>query len=437
MIYNLGNIVNNMKKIKYISVIGLGHIGLPLLVAISKSGKYEVTGFDTDQDKVTQLHNGKTSIQDQTVQDYLTDNQPEVTSNPEKLSKSDVFIICVPTPVFDDFNPDYRAIKSATKLVAKYLKKEDHLVLESTVNPGTCDEIIIPLLEKESGLKAGKDFNVAHCPERINPGDPIWNIYNIPRNIGSFDKKYNQQIANFYRSILPNVEINEVDNLKIAEATKIVENTFRDINIAYVNELAQSFDAMKVDLHKTLQAATNKPFGFMAHWPGCGVGGHCIAVDPYYLIRQAGKSGFNHRFLKLAREINNSMPQYTVNKLVSVLSDLNLPLNKTRIALLGLSYKADVADLRESPALEIERILNNLGADLEIYDPYMGRAKQDLQMVIADAKAVVVATAHKEIVHTFPKLLRNSSVKVIIDGRNCLNKNEIEALGIIYRGIGR
>ena len=426
-----------MRKIKKVSVIGLGYVGLPLLVAIAKSKKYEAVGYDLDQKKIKLIKSGKSPIQDEAAEEFLQKNKLTVSDKENILSDSDVFIVCVPTPVHDDHNPDYGPVISATKIAGKYLSAGAHFVLESTVNPGTSDEIVIPILEELTSLKAGKDFNVTHCPERINPGDPKWSVYNIPRNIGSISKELNSEVANFYRSFLPKATINEVESLQIAEATKIVENTFRDINIAYVNELAQSFDKMGIDLYQTLQAASNKPFGFMPHWPGCGVGGHCIAVDPYYLIRQAGKKGFNHKFLKLAREINNSMPHYCVSKLVKALNEVKLPVKDTKVALLGLSYKADVGDIRESPSLEIESELLKLGADLTVYDKYFERSQKDLKKIIEQAEAVVIATAHKEIVEQLPELLKKSKVRVVIDGRNCLQLSEQLKKRIVYKGIGR
>ncbi len=425
-----------LKKIEKVAVIGLGYVGLPLFIAINKANKYEVTGYEINQNKIDEIRSGKPSIQDKDVEQYLKHNQVIVTSNKHDLKNQDVYIICVPTPVYDDLNPDYSFVTAAAELVAEYLQAGNHVVLESTVNPGTSDEIIIPILEKKTNLKAGKDFNVAHCPERINPGDPKWNIYNIPRNIGSANPDFNHHIADFYRSVIK-AEVNEVSSLKIAEATKIVENTFRDINIAFVNELAQSFDAMGVDLYQTLQGAANKPFGFMVHWPGCGVGGHCIAVDPYYLIKQAGINGFNHRFLKLAREINNDMPQYCINRLTTALNEVGMPVKDTKIALLGLSYKPEVGDLRQSPALDIQQKLIKLQANLITYDPYLESDEKDLLSAVKNATAIVIATAHQEFIEKLPELLKESAVKVIIDGRNCLDKDYIESMGIIYRGIGR
>jgi len=423
--------------IKKVAVIGLGYIGLPTLVAIAKTKKYEVVGFDIDQKKINLIKSGKSPIEDSDVSSYVKNNRLKISSRDNILKDADVFIVCVPTPIFNDYNPDYGPVVSATKTVAEYLKKGSHFVLESTVNPGTCEEIVLPILESRSGLKAGRDFNIVHCPERINPGDPKWTIYNINRNVGSIRKTKNKEIATFYRSFVTGAQINEVSCLKVAEATKIVENTFRDVNIAFVNELAQSFDSLGIDLYEALKAASNKPFAFMAHWPGCGVGGHCIAVDPYYLIKRAGQNGFNHRFLKLAREINDGMPNYCISKLIAALNEINLPVKGTKIGLLGLSYKPNVGDLRESPSLEIEKRLMDLGAKLIVYDPYVKKGARTLKEAISGVQAIVIATAHKQIIENLPSLLKKSKVKVIVDGRNCLNKEMVEKMSIIYRGIGR
>lgn len=423
--------------IKKVAVIGLGYVGLPTYVALLKSGKYEVVGYTRSQKKVDDMNRGISPIEDEGVVEFLKKHKVHTTNRQKDLKNCDVFIVCVPTPVKDDYVPDYEPVISATQLVSPFMKKGGHYVLESTVNPGTCEEIIAPILEKETGLKAGRDFNIAHCPERINPGDLKWNIYNINRNIGSISKKLNKEIAAFYRTFITEGMINEVNSLKVAEATKIIENTFRDINIAYVNELAQSFDIMGIDLNETIKASSNKQFAFMPHWPGCGVGGHCIAVDPYYLIRRASLDGFNHQFLKYAREINNSMPAYTIQRLLLSLNDVALPLKGTRVALLGLSYKPNIGDLRESPSLIIEKELKKLGALVSVYDPYVLRAEKNLHTAIKNAQAIVVATAHREIKEQLLKLLPKTKVRVIVDGRNCLDKDKIIKLGIVYRGIGR
>jgi len=423
---------------KQVSIIGLGYVGLPLALAIQRSNKYKVIGYDISDKQVEKILNKQCPITDKKAEKDLKELDLYATTNEKEIKGSDYYIICVPTPIYDDYTPDYRPVKSAAKTIGKYLEKGQTVILESTVNPGTCEEILLPILEKESGLKGGRDFNLAMCPERINPGDERWSVYNIPRNIGSLIPSKTHEVAQFYRSFLEG-EINEVSSIKIAEATKIVENTFRDVNIAYVNELAKSFDAMGIDLIETLKAASNKPFSFMVHWPSRGVGGHCIAVDPYYLIKRAAQSGFNHKFLKMAREVNNSMPKYTVLRLQEALNEVKLPVNGTKISLLGLSYKEDIADLRESPCLEIMDILKKMGANLTVYDPYVkGMSNvETLNDALDKCSAVIVSTAHKAFGDLTQEICKRDNILVVIDGMNKLDKEKIIKSGKIYRGIGR
>lgn len=421
-----------------IAVIGLGYVGLPTLTAIHISGKYHTIGYDVDATKISQLKKGQNPIDDPQVTQYLNQKPNSIfTNEPEQLKNADIYIIAVPTPVKDDYIPDYSYIESAAQTIAPFLQKGNHVVLESTVNPGTCEEILLPILEQHSKLIAGKDFNLAHCPERINPGDNHWTIYNIDRNIGSINPEMNAKIADIYRSFIPQATIHERTNLKVTESSKVVENTFRDVNIAFVNELAQSFDAMNIDLFETIQAASNKPFGYSPYWPSRGVGGHCIAVDPYYLIKHAAQSGFDHRFLKLARDINNYMPTYTVNKCIQALNQIKKSVNGTTIAVLGLAYKANVSDDRESPAYEIIEQLKHLGAKVTAHDPYVQTKPRTIQYLVDHHQVLIIATNHTQYLEQLPDLLKNSKVKIIIDGMNCLDKAQIESLDIIYQGIGR
>ena len=420
---------------KKVTVLGLGYVGLPLLCAVGKSGKYKAFGYDINEKILKAIEKKECPITDELCEKELKETDFETSSDEKILSDTDIFVICVPTPVLDDYTPDYTHVINATRLVAKYLKKGSIVIIESTINPGTCEEVLLPEL-LSSGLKDG-DFVLAHCPERINPGDSRWNLYNIARNVGAYPSEKVGEVSEFYSSIL-DAQINPVSSLKVAEATKIVENTFRDINIAFVNELAKSFDAMDIDLAETLCGAANKPFAFMPHWPGRGVGGHCIAVDPYYLISRAAKSGFNHKFLKLAREINNSMPKYTVGRLQEALNDVEMPVKGTKVLVLGLSYKENVDDLRESPCLEIVNILKGRGADLNVYDPYVPDMSNvsSLEEGLQDASAIVLCTAHKEFLDLNDLLKNFKNIKVVIDGMNKLDKQKIVKLGIIYRGIG-
>jgi nucleotide sugar dehydrogenase len=412
-----------------ITIIGLGYVGLPLALAIAR--KYdEVIGIDLDSKKVSMINNRKLPIEDKQAEIDIKETKLKAYDDPKYIQDSDIIIMCVPTPVKDNKDPDLTPIIKATKSILPYIKKDQIIILESTVNPGVCDDVVLPILE-ESGLKAGIDFDLSHCPERINPGDEKWNVYNIARNVGSTSKEGCKKTADFYRSFI-SAEINEMSCLKAAEATKIIENTFRDINLAYVNELAKSFDMMGLDIIEIINGAKNKPFAFMPHYPGCGVGGHCIPVDPYYLIEKAKSIGFDHKFLKIAREVNNSMPEYTVNKLILELNNLSLSVKGTKIGLLGLSYKANVGDLRESPALEIKKRLLELGADLIIFDPYIEN-KVELNNLLNNCVGLILATNHDE----FLKINDWGNIKVIIDGRNCLNKDKIISNNIIYKGIGR
>lgn len=418
-----------------VCIIGLGYVGLPLACAIAKNKNYAVVGYDPAIDKIKKIKSRIAPIDDITAKKDLKEVKIHVSEKENILKGSKVYIICVPTPINNDYEPDYTYVINAARSISKYLKKGDSIVIESTVNPGACEEVIKPVLE-ESKLKAGRDFILAHCPERINPGDPKWNVYNIPRNVGATKRKDAEIVADFYRSFLLG-EINVLNTLKEAEATKIIENTFRDINIAYVNELAMSFDRLGIDLINVIKGASNKPFAFMAHYPGCGVGGHCIAVDPYYLIKRASKADFDHQFLKNARKVNNSMPNYTVEKLIKSLNHIGKSVKDTKIAILGLSYKANVGDLRESPAFEIIKILKkDFEADLMVYDPYFPEQStyKNLKQVLKKSQAVLIATSHEEFIET--DYLKYNNIKVIVDGRNCLDKEKYYKK-IVYTGIGR
>ncbi len=421
-----------MKSLPKVTVIGLGYVGFPLACAIARSKKYEVFGLDKDSERVDKVNKRQSPVEDRQAEKDIKKVRIMATLEDNVLKKSKFIIICVPTPIDENRKPDLTPVIEATESIRKNLQKGQIIILESTVNPGVCEEVVLPILEK-SGLKAGVDFELVHCPERIDPGNPKWNVYNINRNIGGTSEKGTKEAANFYRSFLKS-KINEVSSLKVAEATKIVENVFRDVNIAYVNELAKSFDKIGIDIYEVIKGASNKPFSFMPHYPGCGVGGHCIAVDPYYLIDYAEKNGFEHKLLKIARNINNSMPKYTVDKLVSGLNELGININGANIGLLGLSYKANIGDMRESPALEIKKELIELGANVISCDPYCnGYADARIENILETCKAVIVATNHKE----FLNIKDWKNIRLVVDGRNCLDMKDIESKGIIYMGIGR
>lgn len=420
-----------------ITIIGLGYVGLPLAVLCAERG-YKTYGIALEGKKIAMINRGISPIQDDPELVRMVARKGiRATKDSKVIRRSDVVIVCVPTPVDKLYNPDLGPIRSAAKRIATHMKKGQLVVVESTINPGVCEEVVLPILEK-GGKRVGKDFFLAHCPERINPGDPKWNVRNIPRVVGGVTPKCTKKAAAFYRTILDG-HIREMKSIKEAEATKIVENSFRDINIAFVNELAKSFDKLGIDVYDVIQGASTKPFAFMAHYPSSGVGGHCIPVDPYYLIERAKQTGFDHRFLRLAREINNSMPAYVVNNLIRILNQLGLSLKQTTVGILGLSYKPDVADLRESPSLKILEYLEQFETHVEVYDPFFVERStvSSLSQLLKKSTVVILATAHKEFHGLDATQLARHRVKVFIDGQNALDKRKVVQAGIRYKGIGR
>ena len=420
-----------------VAVIGLGYVGLPLAVRASERG-YHVVGYDTNEEKIALLKKQRSPIEDAFLEENIARFPFDASSDAKKLKKADIFLICVPTPVDESFYPDLAPVISASELIARHAKKGALVVLESTVNPGVSEEVVRPIFEA-AGYTVGKDIFLAHCPERINPGDTRWNVTNIPRVVGSFDKTGLDRAHAFYTSIVDG-EIRKMKSIREAEAVKIVENSFRDINIAFVNELARSFDVLNIDVKDVIEGAATKPFAFMAHFPSCGVGGHCIPVDPYYLIERAKQSGFDHKFLKIASEINNSMPDYTVELLQDALNQVKLPVNGTRVGVLGLSYKADIDDVRESPAFKVIKHLEKHHAIVSTFDPHVKKRSSvaSLEALLKKSEALVLVTNHREFKEMItPALLKKHGIKVIIDGKNCLDKASFVKSGIIYKGIGR
>jgi UDP-N-acetyl-D-glucosamine dehydrogenase len=422
---------------KKLAVVGMGYVGLPLALLAERKG-YEVVGIDIDTSKITSLNDRKAPFHELNLPEYLQ-NAKNITFSDQfnVLESIDIVAICVPTPVHADHTPNLQPVIGATEAVAKRLQKGQLVILESTVNPGVSETVVLPILEK-NGLKGGVDFYLSHCPERINPGDPKWNVENINRVVGSLDSVGLDKTAEFYESILTG-PVMKMGSIKEAEAVKVVENSFRDINIAFVNELARSFTKLGIDVVRVIDGAATKPFAFMAHYPGCGVGGHCIPVDPYYLIEYAQSYGFEHDFLRLARRINNDMPAFTVSVLQEALNEVELPLKGTEVAVLGVSYKADIDDCRESPAFDIIELLKEKGAFVRVFDPFVPKHStvQNLDEALGGAQAVVVATSHGE----FKKLqgtdFSEKGVKVVVDGRNCINMTSFKNSDVVHRGIGR
>lgn len=408
------------KKAKTV-IVGLGYVGAPLLGILHRHG-IPVVGFDVDADKVARYR----------ADGIVATDRPE-----EAFPDADVIVICVPTPIDLGQRPDLTFVLRAAETVQTHLSPDTLVVLESTVAPGTTEEYLLPVLER-SGLRPGKDLFVAHCPERVDPGNPSWDVHNLPRVVGGIDGPSLEAAAAFYEAFVDG-EVMRLSRVEAAEAVKIVENTFRDVNIAFVNELAMSFDKLGIDITEVIRGAATKPFGFLAHWPGAGVGGHCIAVDPYYLIAHADQHGFNHRFLKIAREVNNAMPGYTVQKTLVGLNRIGRSVKGTRVAVLGLAYKPEIDDSRESPAGPILKELRSLGAELTVYDPFVPSRStaESLQEAVQGQECVVLVTAHKEFLAMGPAELQAAGVKVLVDGRNAFDQAAVEAAGLVYEGIGR
>ncbi|MDP3765573.1 MAG: nucleotide sugar dehydrogenase [Nanoarchaeota archaeon] len=426
---------------KTITIVGLGYVGLPLACLCAEKG-YKVYGYDIDKIKVDLINRGISPIKDEYLINKLKNlnNKINATTSPnECIPFSDVVIVCVPTPVDRSNSPDLTALMESVSSVSKHIKQGALLVIESTIYPGTIEEILIPILKKQKFDAYKNDIFVAHCPERIDPGNKKWTIENLPRVIGGATKESSKKAAEFYRSIIIDASVTEVSNLKTAEATKIIENTFRDVNIAFVNEMAQSFDKAGIDIMEVIQVASTKPFAFMPHYPGAGVGGHCIAQDPYYMIERGKQLGFDHEFLKLARKINNSMPHYTIELLENELKKIKKFLKGSKVGVLGLAYKANVDDTRESPAFEVINVLKTKGAEVFVFDPHVSKGSnvKDLDELLNKSDYIILVTDHKEFKEMDLEKLKKHKILAVIDGRNCLDKEKIKSMGIRYHGIGR
>lgn len=426
------------KKKDAVCVVGLGYVGLPLAIRAKEKG-YDVFGFDLNEERNAAINSRKSPIEDRYLEEQLPLHFFPATSDPNVIRSCDIILICVPTPVDELHNPDLGPVIRSAETIAANMRKGSLVVLESTVNPGVTEEVVAPIFEK-AGHRVGKDVSLAHCPERINPGDEKWNVTNIPRVVGALDASGLARAVEFYRSIVDG-EIRPMKSVREAEAVKVVENSFRDINIAFVNELARSFDKLDIDVADVIRGASTKPFSFMPHFPSCGVGGHCIPVDPYYLIERAKRAGFDHKFLRLAREINNDMPAYTVELLQDALNAVKLPVNGSVVGVLGLSYKANIDDVRESPSFAIVDHLKQHGARVETYDPHIlhQSSLKSLDAILKKSTAIILATDHREFREAItPALLKKHRVKVFVDGKNAFdNKSAFKKAGIVYKGIGR
>jgi len=352
-----------------IGVIGLGYVGLPLIREFIEK-EFTVIGFDIDLQKVEKLGNGESylrHIPSSTIAGWNETGRFEATIDFSKLADVDSILICVPTPLNEYKEPDLSYVVQTTEAVAKHLRKGHMVILESTTYPGTTDEVMLPILEA-TGLKVGDDFNLAYSPEREDPGNQTFTTGKIPKVVGGYSESCRKRAVTLYDHI---VQAIEVSSTRVAEAAKILENTYRAINIAMVNELKMLFDRMDIDVWEVIEAAKTKPFGFQAFYPGPGLGGHCIPIDPFYLTWKAKEYDFRTRFIELAGEINTYQPYYVIHRVSEVLNQFEKSLKGSKILIIGMAYKKDIDDMRESPSLKVYELLRKQGAIVGYYDPYV------------------------------------------------------------------
>jgi UDP-N-acetyl-D-glucosamine dehydrogenase len=410
-----------------VGIIGLGYVGLPLAVTFAEAG-CDVVGVDTDTRRIERLRRSESDIED-VPSDRLRAVAERFTATDEYrgLAACDAVVICVPTPLANHREPDLTYLVDAATQLSRVLHEGRLVVLESTTYPGTTRERLLPILE-ESGLAAGRDFNLAYSPERIDPGRTDHTIRTTPKVVGGLTEECVRRATELYGVICD--EVVEVSSPEIAELSKLLENIFRSVNIALVNELAQLCDRMGIDVWEVVDAAASKPFGFMRFDPGPGMGGHCLPVDPFYLAFKAREHDFYTEFIELAGKLNQAQPQFCVEKIERLLNDASKPVRGSRILLLGVAYKGGVGDLRESPALKIIRRLRDLGADLAYHDPHVpelpehGLASGALDEEVGKADLVCVITAHPEV--DYERVVREA--RLVLDFRGVTRGIEAENL---------
>lgn len=419
---------NNNKSEKVLGVIGLGYVGLPLAMEFVRTG-YKTIGFDIDEKKIDKLSRGEIylkHIQEKRVKDLFNSGLFRATTDFLQLNKVDLISICVPTPLDKYRQPDLSFVENSAIAVAENLKQGAIVVLESTVYPGTTREVLLPIFES-FGHELDLNFYLAFSPEREDPGNKKFTTKNIPKVVGGLSEHSGRKVVEVYKNVFD--EIVEVSSAEVAEATKILENTYRSVNIALVNELKIIFDKMDINIWEVIEAAKTKPFGFTPFYPGPGLGGHCIPIDPFYLSWKARKFGVNTRFIELAGEINTMMPEYVVMKTISALNKNKKSLKGSKVLVIGVAYKKDIDDSRESPGIKIIEFLEEGGAEVSYYDPYIpeiyNMRQTDLVMnsvklsneLLREQDAVIIVTAHSNI--DYKNIVDNSSI--IVDTRNALS----------------
>jgi UDP-N-acetyl-D-glucosamine dehydrogenase len=419
-------------KQAHIGVIGLGYVGLPLLVEFASQG-FQGTGFEVDEAKAEQINAGTSYIGDvasRKVKEVVDAKRLRATTDFSHLSECDAIIICVPTPLRKTKEPDVSYILAAAEEIAKRLRRGHLVILESTTYPGTTDEVLLPMFE-EQGLKLDEDFLLAFSPERVDPGNPQFQTHNIPKVVGGVTEDSTAVAAHLYSQIVK--DVHAVRSARVAEAAKLLENTFRAVNIGMANEMARLCYALNIDTWEVIRAAATKPFGFMPFYPGPGIGGHCIPLDPHYLSWKARQHGFDSRFISLAEEVNSRMPEHVVQLVADGLNDERKAMKGSNVLLLGVAYKKDINDVRESPALSIIDRLRAKGANVRYHDPFVAELRFDdahtdasgepLNSVpltneeLQSADCVIIVTDHSDI--DYKRIC--SLVPLIVDTRNALN----------------
>lgn len=422
-----------------VGVVGLGYVGLPLAVEKAKAG-FKTIGFDVQQEKVdlvNQGHNYIGDVVDDDLVELVNAKQLSATSDFSFVKDVDFIAICVPTPLDSHQQPDISYVKDSTIAISKHLKPGTMVVLESTTYPGTTEELIKPILEEGSGLTCGEDFYLGFSPERVDPGNKQFKTKNTPKVVGAIGKDATEVIAKMYREVLVG-DVHEVSSPAVAEMEKILENTYRNINIGLVNELAILCDRMNISLWEVVDAAKTKPYGFQAFYPGPGLGGHCIPLDPYYLTWKAREYGFHTSMIEASMMINDKMPEYCVDRAAKVLNRAKKALNGSKVLVLGVAYKADIDDYRESPAIDVIEILQCEGANVDFFDPYIPKFRAhgkeyvgiaDISPeVISSYDIVFVAAAHTNVDYD----MIEQNAQAIFDSKNAMkdvkNREKIEVL---------
>lgn len=433
-------LLNKIEKREIVvGVVGLGYVGLPLAVEKAKAG-FKTIGFDVQTEKVNMVNQGHNyigDVVDSDLEKLVKEGTLSATTDFSFVKDVDFVAICVPTPLDAHQEPDISYVKSSTEAVSKYLTKDTMVVLESTTYPGTTEELIRPILEKGSGLQCGKDFYLGFSPERVDPGNLIYKTKNTPKVVGGIGEDATQVIAAMYRAVLEG-DVYEVSSPAIAEMEKILENTYRNINIGLINELGRLCHEMGISVWEVVDAAKTKPYGFQAFYPGPGLGGHCIPLDPYYLTWKAREYGFHTTLIENSMVINDGQPEYCVERAMHILNRYKKAINGAKILVLGVAYKQDIDDYRESPAIRVIDELEKVGADVEYYDPWIAEYREHGKIVkglkeispeiVSGYDLVMITAAHSNVDYEMVQ----KSAKVIFDTKNVTknlaNKENIEVL---------